>query len=103
MSQSKPPPSLVPPTHGGNGKYIAVALVLLLGIGGLVAWRVTQKPPPTPTPVTVATSATALPPPKFDDVPPPPPVEDAGPDTGPGRTESPGSADPELGENVELF
>jgi hypothetical protein len=55
--------------------------VLLLGIGGLVIWRVTQKPPTPPTPVTATTSAPP-PPPKFDDVPPPPPIEDAGPETG---------------------
>lgn len=82
MSTSKPPLSSAPPAHGGNGKYIAVAVVLLLGMGGLVAWKLAQSTPPTPTPVATATSATAPPPPpKFDDIPPPPPTEDAGPAT----------------------
>jgi hypothetical protein len=82
---STPPPSQrVPVQGGGNGKYIAIAVVLLLGIGALVVWRITQKPPaPTNPTVAVTTSAPPPPPPKFDDVPPPPPVEDAGPDTGP--------------------
>lgn len=83
---SKPPPSLaptgVPPS--GNGKYIAIALILLLLIGGLAVWKLTQKPP---EPVVVVVDA-GPPPPKptgrnpDDDVPPPPPIEDAGPEAG---------------------
>jgi hypothetical protein len=84
MSPSTPPPSKagIPPS-GGNGKYIAVAVVLLLGMGGLAYWKLGQSPPPPPPPIptaSVATTATGNP--KIDDVPPPPPVEDAGPDVG---------------------
>jgi hypothetical protein len=75
-------PAGMPPS--GNGKYIAIALVLLGLIGGLVYWKLTQKPP---EPVTINLPADAGPPPKpsrnpDDDIPPPPPVEDAGPDAG---------------------
>lgn len=81
------PPSQRPPVHGGgNGKYIAIAVLLVFGMGGIVVWKLTQKPPAPPTPPTVITSATTPPPPKFDDVPPPPPIEDAGPDMGPRYT-----------------
>lgn len=84
MSMSAPPPSQGPPVHGGgNGKYIAIAVILLLGMGGIVIWKVTQKPPPAPTPITsVIANTPTVSPTKFDDVPPPPPEEDAGPDTG---------------------
>jgi len=80
MSASTPPP----PVTGGNGKYIAVAVVLLLGMGGIAIWKFTQKPPPDPTPIklTASTASTTAPTQHMDDVPPPPPAEDAGPDTG---------------------
>lgn len=82
---SKPPPSMGAP-HGvpsGNGKYVAIALLLLLMVGGLAYWQLTKKPP---EPVVVAFDAG--PPVKptgrnpDDDVPPPPPIEDAGPEAG---------------------
>jgi hypothetical protein len=80
MSASTPPP----PVSGGNGKYIAVAVVLLLGMGGIAVWRFTSKPTPDPTPIklTASTATTAPVNTLIDDVPPPPPVEDAGPDSG---------------------
>lgn len=71
------PPAGVP---SGNGKYAVVAVLLLLGIGGFVFWKKSQKAPETtiimldagpPAP----TSARNL----DDDIPLPPPVEDAGP------------------------
>lgn len=71
------PPAGVPPS--GNGKYIAIAVLLLGVVGAAVALKLSQKPP-APTVV----YADAAPPPKptgrdpNDDVPPPPPVEDAG-------------------------
>jgi hypothetical protein len=61
--------------------YVALALVLLLGIGGIVAWKLSSKPD-APPPITVAPAAasttshtTAL----IDEVPLPPPEVDAGP------------------------
>lgn len=82
MSSSSPPSSRPPsgvPT-GGNAKYVLVAVVLIVALGGLLCWRFGNKPPPAPTPLPTA----SVPPPstesKLDDVPPPPPVEDAGPE-----------------------
>lgn len=85
---SKPPPSLQPtgvPT-GGNGKYIAIALLLFGGIGAVIVWKMMNKPETPTTPVTVFDAG--LPPPKptgrnpDEDVPPPPVAEDAGEDSG---------------------
>lgn len=83
---SLPPPSAPHgvPSSGGNGKYIAIVLLLLFGMGGMLAWKFgvfgdTPKPQPSAT-ATVPT--TTVPTAHVDDVPPPPPVEDAGPDTG---------------------
>lgn len=83
-----PTPSLAPqgvPPSGGNGKYIAVALLLLLGIGALLYWKVFSGPDPvkpvatTPIPsVTTPPTNTGL----IDFVPPPPEEPDSGPDTG---------------------
>jgi hypothetical protein len=56
--------------------------VLLGGIGGLIAWKSSQKPP-EPTVVTLPPDAgvAARPSQKIDDdIPPPPPVEDSGAD-----------------------
>jgi hypothetical protein len=81
MSSVPPPSQSGVPSGNNNGIYIALALLLLLGVGGIVAYKLkggtteTPKPLPTAT-VTASTSATnAL----IDDVPPPPPVIDAGP------------------------
>lgn len=80
MSASTPPP----PASSGHGKFIAVAVLLLLGIAFIVAWRFLDVPSSGPTArVDAASSATVAPiDTRVDDVPPPPPVEDAGPDSG---------------------
>jgi hypothetical protein len=92
MAAKPPTPSTAPPgvPSSGNGKYI-VAVVLLLGlVGGIVAWKMSQKPP---EPVVVKPVIDAGPPslPKpgrnpDDDIPLPPPVEDAGPEAGAPKT-----------------
>lgn len=75
-----PPPSRPPvvPTSGGNGKYIAVVLLLLVGTGVLV-WRNRSGQTDAPAPVAAvpsAPTASAAPTnPKLDDIPPPPPEE----------------------------
>lgn len=83
MSSVPPPSKSGVPSSGGNGTYIAVAILLLLGIGGIVAWQLSKKPAATPTPVATATpSASASAPVNtalINEVPLPPPVEDAGP------------------------
>lgn len=84
MNSSRPPPSSQAPAlppGGGNGKFIAVGALLLVGVG-FVLWKQSQTsnvPPPQPT---VPTATTMEPPSttpeaKLDDVPPPPPIEDA--------------------------
>lgn len=84
MVSKAPPPSKpagVPPS--GNGKYIAIALVLVGLIAAAIAWKKCTPAPPPPPPI-----VDAGPPPKptgrnpDDDVPPPPPVEDSGVDAG---------------------
>jgi hypothetical protein len=84
-SKSSPPstgaPAGVPPS--GNGKYVAIAVLLLGLIGAAIYWKVNQKP------VTITVQADAGPAPpassitiRDDDIPLPPPVEDAGTDAG---------------------
>lgn len=79
-----PPPSQPPsgvPGQSGNAKYAIVAVLLLLGAGGLFAWRsMGSKEPTTLPPVPTGTgsiAATASTNPALDDIPPPPPVETA--------------------------
>jgi hypothetical protein len=81
---SKPPPSTgvpagVPPS--GNGKYVALAVLLLGGVGALIAWRSCQQPDP-PVVVTVPQDAGPVQPVRDldDEIPLPPPIEDAGPE-----------------------
>jgi hypothetical protein len=79
-----PAPSQPPPPAGNsNGMYIALAVVLLLGIGGIVVWKVTSGTTEQPKPVATTTasgSASAAPTNALiDEVPLPPPVVDAGP------------------------
>ena len=68
--------------------YIGLALVLLLGVGGIVAWKMTSKPPdpiattPPPTGSVSAKPVNTL----IDEVPLPPPIIDAGPSTAPTYT-----------------
>jgi len=83
MSSSSPPSqSGAPPSGGGNGTYIAVAVLLLLGIGGIVAWKLSSKPPPPAPVAAVSASASASAAPTtalIDEVPLPPPEVDAAP------------------------
>jgi len=73
------PPTGVPQS-GGNVKYALVALVLLLGVGGIFAWRslTNRDETPAPMPTVPSTVASLAPPPnpKLDDIPPPPPAEE---------------------------
>ncbi len=85
MSTSVAPP----PPQGGNGKYILVALLFLLGIGALV-WKLRAPGDPQPVPVIPSAPVTLPTNPKIDDVPPPPPEE---PDSGPEEVKKPTTAD----------
>jgi len=87
MVSKAPPPSSRQPAgvpSSGSGKYIAIAVVLLLLIGGAVVWKLTQKPS---GPIVTVVDASA-PIPTFsvrnpdDDIPPPEVIPDAGPDAG---------------------
>lgn len=94
MPASSPPSAPAGVPSGGNGTYIAVAVLLLLGIGGLVVWKfVLSKPDPSagltaPSGSLGSPTITAPTNPKLDDVPPPPPpVPDSGtPEAGPKPT-----------------
>jgi hypothetical protein len=83
---SSPPSSRRPAgvPESGNAKYAIVAVVLLLGAGGLYAWRSassrTDVPPPMPPAPTSDSTASANP--KLEDIPMPPPVEET-PEAGP--------------------
>ncbi len=77
------PPAGVP--QSGNAKYAIVAVLLLLGIGAIVALKAfgrhSEAPPPAQS---MGASQPTAPPsnPRLDDIPPPPPPEevvDAGP------------------------
>jgi hypothetical protein len=83
---SAAPPSQAPAgVPSGNGKYIAVAVLLLLGMGGIAIWKFTGNDSnPTalaaPSGSLAAGSLSAPVNPKLDDVPPPPPpAPDAAP------------------------
>ena len=84
MASKAPPPSKpagVPPS--GNGKFIAIALVLVGVIAAAIAWKKCQPPPPPPPPPIVDAGPpinTGRNP--VDDIPLPPVIEDAGPDAG---------------------
>lgn len=86
MASKAPTPSTPPAgVPSGNGKYIAVAIVLLALIGGVTVWKlVLVKPPPPPPPIAII-DAGATSTPTFtgrnpeDDIGLPPPIVDAGP------------------------
>jgi hypothetical protein len=70
-STSSRAPAGVPPS--GNGKYVAIVVLLLAGIGGLVVSKSCgNKPQAVAAMPMTSTPASALDP-KMDDVPPPPP------------------------------
>jgi outer membrane biosynthesis protein TonB len=87
---STSPPSSRPPAgvpdSGNNAKYAIVAILLLLGAGGLYAWHAASNRADQPAPIpstTVAQTASAAPTnPKLDDIPLPPPPEEK-PEAGP--------------------
>lgn len=66
------------PSGGGNGKFIVLALLLLGGVGGLIAWR-KLSPPPVNSVGPIPSSA--FPSHKVGDdlIPPPVAMEDSGP------------------------
>jgi hypothetical protein len=81
------PPTSRPPAvpQSGNGKYIAVVLLLLLGTGAIV-WRnmSSKADAPAPLPPMPSLTASAAPTnPRLDDIPLPPPPEEK-PEAGPG-------------------
>lgn len=84
MASKAPPPSKpagVPPS--GNGKFIAIALVLVGLIGAAIAWKKCQPEPlPPPPPVVDAGPPINTGRNPEDDIPLPPVIEDAGPDAG---------------------
>jgi hypothetical protein len=74
----------VPSSSGGNGKYIAIALILLLGMGGIAYWKFHGPSDSSPKPITTVVASVASSAPTsalIDDVPPPPPVIEAGPES----------------------
>ena len=84
MASKVPTPSTPPAgVPSGNGKYIAVALLLLALIGGATIWKLTQKPAEPPPPLALL-DASAPSPSTFtgrnpdDDIGLPPPIVDAG-------------------------
>jgi hypothetical protein len=83
---SSPPSSRRPAgvPESGNAKYAIIAVVLLLGAGGLYAWRSAASRPEVPAPIPSAPVADTSAPtnPKLEDIPLPPPVEEK-PEAGP--------------------
>jgi hypothetical protein len=79
-----PPPSSRPPVvpSSGNGKYVAVVALLLIGTGGLVWKNMSKTEVPAPPPMPSLTASAAPTNPKLDDIPLPPPPEDK-PEAGP--------------------
>ncbi len=84
MSSVPPPSQSGVPSGNSNGIYIALAIVLLLGIGGIVAYKMKgghDETPNKPNPVASASASASAAPTNalIDEVPLPPPVIDAGP------------------------
>jgi outer membrane biosynthesis protein TonB len=77
---SSPPSSRRPAgvPESGNAKYAVVAVVLLLGAGGLYAWRSASNrvEPPAPIPSAPVADASSPTNSKLEDIPPPPPAEE---------------------------
>lgn len=86
MASKPPPSSSLRPAAGvpsGNGKFIALAVLLLGIIGAVIAWKSCQKPP---EPIVLAPPDAGIPPKPSatidEDIPPPAPVEDAAVEAG---------------------
>jgi len=82
-SPSAPPPGI---PQSNNAKYAVLVILLVLGAGGMFAWRSMSQPGPQapvvlmPSATTSATAATTNP--KLDDIPPAP-TEEVKPEAGP--------------------
>lgn len=73
---SLPPSSKIPsqiPGTSSRGPYLALGLLLLLGVGGVVIWKSRAPETTTPTAPPVAESVAR---PTLTDAPPPPPPDD---------------------------
>jgi hypothetical protein len=83
---SSPPSSRRPAgvPESGNAKYAIIAILLVLGAGGLYAWRSSSSHSelPAPVPSTPVAESSAPANPKLEDIPLPPPVEEV-PEAGP--------------------
>jgi len=78
-NQSPSLPPVIP--SSGNAKYVLIAVVLIIGIAALIAWRTCGQAAPPPPPVTSLYDA--APTPHDDDlVPPPPPPPEQVPEAG---------------------
>jgi outer membrane biosynthesis protein TonB len=98
------PPAGVPES-GGTAKYAILAVVLVLGIGAIFAWRhlstpAPATPPPVPSVPSVQASAEPPPNPKLDDIPLPPPPEEK-PEGGAGPHGASGAATAAAGGGCE--
>jgi hypothetical protein len=110
-TKSSLPPAGVPGS-GGNTKYAIVAVILVLGVAGLV-WRMSRAPE-APAPVASAVPTVTAPSnPRIDDIPLPPPREEKpeGGPTGPRIVyvqaagcdgKCLGQAPPELGQALQV-
>jgi len=78
-NSSRPPAGV--PGSGGNTKYAIVAILLVLGVAGII-WRLTSRPEPPPPPVAAVVPSSPPSNPKLDDIPPPTPPEEK-PEGGP--------------------
>jgi hypothetical protein len=83
MAPKAPPPSTAPAgVPSGNGKYIAIALLLLGVVGAAIVWKVTHKPEEQPPTVVVVDAgppvATNTGRDQTEDISLPPPIVDAG-------------------------
>jgi hypothetical protein len=77
---SSPPSSRRPAgvPESGNAKYAIVAVLLVLGAGGLYAWRSASNRTEVPAPIasTPPADSSVTTNPKLEDIPPPAPVEE---------------------------
>jgi hypothetical protein len=98
---SKPPPSTASPAgvpSGGNGKYIVLVLLLVVGVGGIVAYKMSKKDDQVSQIPSILMNIDAGPPPptKHDLDIPPVEMTDT-PDAGPKRPQQVGTYTPSNG------